>query len=179
MTGRRTAFSLLEVLLALTIVALVLVPLLQSFITQSRVAAVSELHVVAGARARRLLDAAAALDYDTLKSLAASGTGTAADVPGLPTGATPLPPLVDAPAAELLDLSRDVDLPPHLERLATTVGRFAEALVFEELDPAGLARVVAVVGWEAPGAPGQMRTLRDACLVQRGQVALRSRPPLD
>ena len=166
-------------MLALTIVAMVVVPLLQSFMSQSRVAAVSELHLVAKARARRLLDAAAALDYDSLVALAATGASPVENLPGLPAGASPLPPLVDPPSAELLDLCRDVELPPHLQRLATTVERFQEAVVFEELDPAGLGRVVAVISWEAPGTVGVRRSLRDAVLVQRGQVSFRARPPLD
>ena len=170
MTRRRCGgFSLMEALLAMAILAGALVPLLRSFILQSRVAAVSELHLVAGARGRRILEAYAALGYDTLQTMAGSVPGTTGDE-------RPLPPALDGPRSELLDLARDYELPPHLARLQATVDRFTEVSSWQELDPDGLARVVTVISWEAPGRAGVRRSLRQAIVVARGHVAMRARP---
>lgn len=164
MTGRRRGgFSLLEALLAMAILAGALVPLLRSFMVQSRVAAVSELHLLAGARAHRILEAYAALGYDTLQAQAGGDSGT-------------LPPVLAPVQDELLDLARDYELPPHLARLLSTMDRFTEVSTFEELDPDGLARIVTLVSWEAPGAAGSRRSLRQVLVVARGLVAMRARP---
>lgn len=160
-------FSLVEVLLAVLILALCLVPVLALNMQQTRGAWFTDCHLAARAHARRVAETLAAQDYDALRQAAAS------DDEGS------LPSLLPAAAAELARLSGEAPLPRHLQAYATSRERFTQSVTFEELAPTGLARIVVRVSWAMPGESpaAASHDVTYVVFVSRRDLSLTIRPP--
>ena len=144
--------SFVEVMIALLIIAIALIPILSMFTHQTKVAHFNKFQLIARYRARQEAEALAALDYAALAKLA----GTV-DYPITrredETGLKGLPLLYPLPKAELAAMTGDGKITPELAHFAGTLELFSTAAFWEEINPGGLARIVIYVMWKIPGEP--------------------------
>jgi len=172
MRNPRRAYSFVEVMLAVLIIAAAMVPILTMFMQQTQVAHFNKFHLLARYRARQVAEGLGALEYDALEALA--GTATY----GLPLaevqGLKGLPLLIPPPTAELQAVAGGGALPPHLEHFAETLSLFQLAAYFEEIDDKGFARIAVYVTWRVPGEPltGDPHLLRFTRFVSRRENSL-------
>jgi len=165
MKGRR-GFTFVEVLVALLIIVFGLGPLILHYTQETRVAYFNEFHLLARYRARRQLEHLAALDYETIRLLAADPQGLVGVVPAV--------------RYELPVLTGEATLPAYLAFYTDKMELFRDELTWTELDPAGLARVDVEVRWREPGdRPGRSaHGYRHTVLVSRSEVGCFGRPPV-
>jgi len=177
---RRQAFTFVEVLLALLIVAMGLGPIILFYRQGTKVAAFNEEHLLARYRARRILESISALDYETIRQLAGRATYPALGVRGMPTGLDGLPTLLPAVQYELPVMADQIPLPPYLEHFKEKLGLFHEAVFWEQLDADGFGRIIVIVSWHQPGEvpTSPPHVYRHVKFVYRAEISLFQRPPL-
>ncbi len=144
--------SFVEVMIALLIIAIALIPILSMFMHQTQVAHFNKFQLIARYRARQEAEALATLDYVALQKLAGTVDYPISlrDDEG---GLKGLPLLYPPAKAELAAMTPDGKLTPELAHMADTLGLFSTAAFFEEIDAGGLARIVIYVLWKIPGEP--------------------------
>lgn len=121
--GVRTAFTAVEVIVAVAILALAIVPLLMSQTSSEKVVRLTEYHVIAQTRAKRLLEAFSTYGLEGLRKAAGGNDGLLA------------PPLSG-------DETAGFDLPPEYQR---KMENFREQFELQSLGPdLGLVKVTIV-----------------------------------
>lgn len=151
-TRHRRGVSLVEVLVAVAILAFCAVPILTMLGGEQKKAEFNEAHQSAQTQARWSADALQSLDYAHLLAMAAGGGAAPADVPGLGAeGLRELPP-ARPPLGVLLapSIAADPAAAPYLNHAAERETFFKKRSFFGEVAP-GLGRLVVLVTWSLPG----------------------------
>ena len=147
----RKGFSLVEVLVAVVVVALGLLPLLGMYSKQTHVAHVNKFHVLARARARRISESLSALDYGTLKNLAGTVETKVPSVVGKELAALPI--VLPKQEDEMRQLFGTKELAPVHKHFLATLKLYNEGAYWEEVDERGFARLVVYLSWRSPSDP--------------------------
>ncbi len=163
--NRQDAFSLVEAVVAIAVIAFALIPVVGMFSQENQVAHFTEYHLVARCRAAELLDGASAYGYDKIKELDSGGN---------------LANLVPSFEVQTLSLTGKSALPKSWQRRKGMERLFTEELTFEELDGRGLGRLVALVSWRVPNESANVKahSIRVLRYVSREDISQRKRPLL-
>ena len=164
--GKRSGFSLIEILIALAVLAGAVAPIILVFSSQTRLAVINERQLLARQYGHRILQSLLAFDYDTIKALSAREK---------------LHSLFPPPEVELLELTEDIELNPDVNRLNDLLSSMKIRITFRELDEAGFGQLVVTMSWKIVGARGasKERSLRSASFISRRSLSLNSRPRLE
>ncbi len=138
MTTERRGFTAAEVIVAIAVLALAVLPVFMTTTSGERNVRLTEYHVIAQTRAKRVIEAFATYGLDELRKLGGSG------------GSLP-PPFIDGE----LDAS-GMDLPEEYRR---KMENFREEYAFENLGPE-LGRVEVRVFWTISGHEHSYRLAR-------------------
>ena len=147
-------FSLIEVIIALALIAVLACPLALSFITQERHLNFCATRVHARLRALRLADTIETMDYDELRSHL--GGAFSSSIP------SPLPSFDEEAAQTAKELKTKLMPMP----------KFAEAIIYEEVLP-GLGRLTITLKWKDKG--GKRRKLTIQRTLSRSDVSIYQR----
>lgn len=148
---RRSAFTATEVMVAVAVLAIAVLPILMTTMSSSKNIRLTEYHVIAQTRAKRLLEAYTTYGLEELRGLSAGG------------GELP-PPFLQSEAAAF-------DLP---EEYRSKMENFTERGIFEDLEP-DLGVVHVEVQWSVQGRELEYTLFR---FVGAGSPATLARPAL-
>lgn len=147
-------FSLIEVIIAFALIAVLACPLALSFITQERHLNFCATRVHARLRALRLADTIETMDYDELRSHLAGSFS--ASIP------SPLPSFAEEARQTAQELKTKLMPMP----------KFTEAIIYEEVLP-GLGRLTITLQWKDKG--GKLRKLKIQRTLSRSDVSIYQR----
>ena len=178
---KREAFSFVEVMMAILIIAFGLGPIILFYQQETRVVHFNEYHLLARYRGRKVLATMAALDYVTIKSLVGKASYPLIGVKNIPANLHALPTLVASPRYELPVIVDEIELPKHLEHFRDKLAFFQEALYWQEEKPGELAKLIVFISWRMPNEPSFHRAhiYRQVKFVSRKEISLFARPKLE
>ena len=177
----KSAFSFVEVMMAILIVAFALGPIILYYQQETRVVHFNEYHLLARYRARKVLETVAALDYATIKTLVGKATYPAVGIGGLPTDLEGVPTLCAPVRFELPVLADTIELPPHLLHFRHKLEYFDERLYWLEYSTGEFAKLLVFVSWKMPNeSPSQRPHIyRHVKFIARKELSMFARPKLE
>ena len=177
---RRDAFTFVEVMFSILIIAVGLGAIILFYRQVNRVAYFNEYHLLARYRSRRIVSHLAALDYRTIKALAGTVTNPSVTLEGCPKELEGLPNLLPPIDFELPVIADTIPLPSYLEHFRQKMKFYKEAIFWEELSPKGLGRIIVVVNWKLPTESGGLKAhvYKHVHFVSLQEASLFYRPPL-
>lgn len=174
------AFSFVEVMIAILIVACGLGPLIIYYQQETHAAYFNEYRLIGRYHARRVFQNLATLDFQTVKAMAGTGSSDLHSGVSAPEDLLALPTLLPDPSFELPMLIEEEELPDYLEHFKGKLELFKVAAFFEELESDESARIVVFVSWRLPGDPPNARphVYRAYKFIYRREISSFARPSL-
>lgn len=178
---RNEAFSFVEVMMAILIVAFGLGPIILFYQQETRVVHFNEYHLLARYRARKILATMGALDYATIKSLVGKASYPLIGADDIASELEALPTLVAPARYELPVVADEIDLPENLKHFRGKLEFFQEALFWQEEKPGELAKLIVFITWKMPNEASTQKphVYRHVKFVSRKELSLFARPKLE
>ena len=177
---KERAFTFVEVMFSILIIAVGLGAIILFYRQVTQVAHFNEYHLLARYRSRRIANHLAALDYRTVKTLAGTVTTPSLSLAGCPKGLEALPNLLPSIDYELPVVADTIPLPNYLEHFRQKMKFYKEAVFWEELSAKGLGRIVVIVNWKLPNESkgAKAHVYKHVHFVSLQEASLLYRPPL-